>query len=242
MWYLGVQLSSSGLRASHSNAINIVIWCVTLYRHSLTPLFPLDNDFITLFPTTVSSFKVKDNAWTPQTINWHVAFFSSEQILVLQSVLHRWSRSGWSVQRHRQSGTRMHELVQGLLSCCVELQTCQGRHHPDIRVLPGRCSLRADDSSGGLGSTQALQERFLFHCVLRPSGLLLPGVPLQNTGTLVFIPGNELSVNAWNYRAKVLRILIARRSEKVLLPRNRDRAQKIRRSPSNSPLAIMSRG
>ena len=72
----------------------------------------------------------------------------------------------------------MHELVQGLLGCRVELQTREGRRHPDIRLLPRWCSLRSDDSSGGLGSSQALQERLILDRFLRPTGLLFPGISL----------------------------------------------------------------
>lgn len=52
----------------------------------------------------------------------------------------------------------MHELVPGLFGRRIELQTHQNHCNSDIRLLSSRRSLRADDSSGGLGSTQALQE------------------------------------------------------------------------------------
>lgn len=72
--------------------------------------------------------------------------------------MHRGRGSRRSLQSYRQPGTRMHELVQGLSGRRTELQTNQNYCYSDIRLLSSRRSLRADDSSGGLGSTQALQE------------------------------------------------------------------------------------
>lgn len=93
----------------------------------------------------------------------------------------------------------MHELVPGLFGRRIELQTHQNHCNSDIRLLSSRRSLRADDSSGGLGSTQALQEWLLFDCLLWPSRLLFSGIPIQNTGTIRILIGFRVIFFERNY-------------------------------------------
>lgn len=76
----------------------------------------------------------------------------------------------------------MHDLVPRLFSGRAKLSRRESDHHLRFRMLPTRRPLRTHDPSGGPGSTQTLQGRFLLDRLLRPRGLLLPRVSLQNTG------------------------------------------------------------
>lgn len=76
----------------------------------------------------------------------------------------------------------MHDLVPRLLGGCAKLSPCKSDHHPHLHMLSYWRPLRTDDPSGGPGSTQAFQGRFLLDHLLRSRGLLLQRVPLQDTG------------------------------------------------------------